>query len=93
MAELYFLEGGSNVTDLPLFRRRPSHQFLTYLKANNAPDRVVTEVQTAVMGVAALSTPHLPGATPSMSPSRQGAGTTNSPAGSPRSVQFLNSSK
>ena len=51
MGELFFLTNGTNVTDnLMSFRRKPTQQFVNFLKASNAPARVISEVQTAVIG-------------------------------------------
>jgi len=58
MAEMFFLKNGTNVTDsLPQFRRKPSQQFVNFLKAGSAPARVVSEVQTAVLGQTLPTTP------------------------------------
>ena len=51
MAEMFFLKNGINVTDsLPQFRKRPSPQFVEFLMTSLAPARVISEVQTAVIG-------------------------------------------
>ena len=51
MGELFFLTTGTNVTDnLLSFRRKPTQQFVNFLRANDAPARVISEVQTAVLG-------------------------------------------
>jgi len=71
MAELYFLETGRNMADLPLFRQQPTQHFLSYLKSNKAPSRVVSEVQEEVMGVTPIAAPTLPGSTPTISSFRQ----------------------
>ena len=44
MAELYFITSGSNVIDLPLFRRKPNQAFVNFLKEEEAPERVISEV-------------------------------------------------
>ena len=50
MSELFFLQSKGNVVDLPAFRRRPSQQYLNFLKSNNAPGDVMDEVRLAVLG-------------------------------------------
>merc|ERR1719450_199029 len=51
MAELFFLQHGTNVTEsLHQFRRKPSQQFVNFLQTSSAPARVISEVQTAVIG-------------------------------------------
>jgi len=66
MAELFFLRSGTNVTDnLPQFRRKPSQKFLDFLLSSSAPARVVSEVQTAVIGQnSAPFPPNLSASTP-----------------------------
>ena len=69
MAELFFLTNGTNVTDnLPQFRKKPSQQFVDFLMSSSAPARVISEVQTAVIGqgggVLTNSVPGSPVATP-----------------------------
>ena len=50
MSELFFLQSKGNVVDLPTFRKRPSQQYLNFLKSNNAPDDIMDEVRLAVLG-------------------------------------------
>jgi len=50
MTELFFLSTQRNIIDMPGFRKKPSTEFVTFLKNNKAPDRVISEVQTAVLG-------------------------------------------
>ena len=51
MAELFFLQHGTNVTEsLHQFRRKPNQQFVNFLQTSSAPERVISEVQTAVIG-------------------------------------------
>ena len=51
IGELFFLTNGTNVTDnLMSFRRKPTQQFVNFLKVSDAPARVISEVQTAVLG-------------------------------------------
>jgi len=84
MAELHLLQAGCNITDKPLYP--PIQQFVSFLKSNNAPSRVVSEIQADVMRVSAMATPtptispasqpwvsiaNLPGAMPTVSPGRQ----------------------
>ena len=70
MAELFFLRNGTNVTEnLPQFRRKPSQQFVQFLRAREAPARVMSEVQCAVLGPAP----------PSPGPPRPRPATTYSP--------------
>jgi len=58
MAELFFIKNGTNVTDnLPQFRRKPTQQFVNFLKAGDSPARVISEVQTAVLGQTIPTTP------------------------------------
>merc|ERR1719319_1674571 len=51
MAELHLLQAGCNITDKPLYP--PIQQFVSFLKSNNAPSRVVSEVQAE----SAMATP------------------------------------
>jgi len=58
MAELFFIKNGTNVTDnLPQFRKKPTQQFVNFLKAGDSPARVISEVQTAVLGQTIPTTP------------------------------------
>jgi len=58
MAELFFIKNGTNVTDnLPQFRRKPTQQFVNFLKSGDSPARVISEVQTAVLGQTIPTTP------------------------------------
>ena len=50
MSELFFLQSKGNVVDLPAFRKRPSQQYMNFLKSNNAPQDVLDEVKLAVLG-------------------------------------------
>ena len=50
MSELFFLQSKGNVVDLPTFRKRPSQQYLNFLKSNNAPEDIMDEVRLAVLG-------------------------------------------
>ena len=46
LTELYFISTRSNVIDLPVFRKKPNQQFVNFLKAEQAPARVISEVST-----------------------------------------------
>lgn len=54
MSELFFLQSKGNVVDLPAFRKRPSQQYLNFLKSNNAPNEVMDTARLAVLGPNAL---------------------------------------
>lgn len=54
MSELFFLQSKGNVVDLPAFRKRPSQQYLNFLKSNNAPSEVMDTARLAVLGPNAL---------------------------------------
>jgi hypothetical protein len=53
MAELYFLQSDGNIVDLHSFRRKPSPLFLTFLSSQSAPDKVIEDVRSRVLGPAA----------------------------------------
>ena len=52
MAEWFFLQSDGNIVDLPTFRRKPSQLFLTFLTSQSAPDRVIDDVRSRVLGPA-----------------------------------------
>ena len=52
MAEWFFLQSDGNIVDLPTFRRKPSQLFLTFLSSQSAPDRVIDDVRSRVLGPA-----------------------------------------
>ena len=56
MSELFFLQSRGNVVDLPAFRKKPSQQYLSFLKSNSAPENVLKDVRLAVFGPNALLT-------------------------------------
>ena len=45
MSELFFLQSKGNVVDLPTFRKRPTQNYLTFLKSNSAPNDIMDEVR------------------------------------------------
>ncbi len=55
MSELFFLQSKGNVVDLPAFRKRPSQQYLNFLKSNSAPEDIMTETRLAVLGPNAVN--------------------------------------
>jgi hypothetical protein len=55
MSELFFLQSKGNVVDLQAFRKRPSQQYLNFLKSNNAPEEVMGEVRLSVLGPNAVA--------------------------------------
>lgn len=59
MSELFFLQSKGNVVDLPAFRKRPSQQYLNFLKSNNAPSDIMDQVRLAVLGPNALEKPNV----------------------------------
>ena len=44
MTELFFLSKKRNLIDLPGFRKKPSSEFVSFLKEKQAPERVISEV-------------------------------------------------
>ena len=72
MSELFYLQSKGNVVDLPAFRKRPSQQYLNFLKSNSAPEDVMNEVRIAVLGPNAL---HLEKAQDSVKVSNSGKNT------------------
>ena len=55
MFECFFLQSEGNIVDLPTFRRKPNQMFLTFLSSQSAPERVIDEVRTRVLGPAMLT--------------------------------------
>lgn len=55
MSELFFLQSKGNVVDLPTFRKRPTQNYLTFLKSNSAPNDIMDEVRLAVLGPSAAA--------------------------------------
>ena len=45
MSEMFFLQSKGNVVDLPSFRKRPTQQYLNFLKSNSAPSDIMDEVR------------------------------------------------
>ena len=45
MSEMFFLQSKGNVVDLPSFRKRPTQQYLNFLKSNSAPIDILDEVR------------------------------------------------
>ena len=45
MSEMFFLQSKGNVVDLPSFRKRPTQQYLNFLKSNSAPNDIMDEVR------------------------------------------------
>ena len=45
MSEMFFLQSKGNVVDLPSFRKRPTQQYLNFLKSNSAPNDILDEVR------------------------------------------------
>lgn len=59
MTELFYLQSNQALQDLPAFRKKPSVQFINFLKSNNAPAEILRETQIAV-GVPATATTSAP---------------------------------
>ena len=45
MSEMFFLQSKGNVVDLPSFRKRPTQQYLNFLKSNSSPNDILDEVR------------------------------------------------
>jgi hypothetical protein len=55
MSELFFLQSKGNVVDLPTFRKRPTQNYLTFLKSNSAPNDIMDEVRFVLKNILFLS--------------------------------------
>ena len=51
MSELFFLQSKGNVVDLPTFRKRPTQNYLTFLKSNSAPNDIMDEVRFVLKNI------------------------------------------
>ena len=51
MSEMFFLQSKGNVVDLPTFRKRPTQNYLTFLKSNSAPNDIMDEVRFVLKNI------------------------------------------